>query len=122
MNIEQGQTVAGSENLPLETLEAMSPKEVQERVTKMLTPEQKERFFDTDFELVAAIARRLLNSPKPDTVDDALGVATEIRLEARQALGSVERNTFVQDREGQVIAGGIDKADAEKRAKEAAGQ
>ncbi len=80
-NIEKGlgSNVERVRNNSLETLEAMSPTEIRERVMKFLKPEEVQRFTTVDYGMIAGIARRFLESDQPDTVDSALQVGADIR-------------------------------------------
>ena len=83
-----------------------------------LSPEEASECSQADIDMMVSITGRLLNSELPDTVSSAMGLAKEIRLDARRSLGAPSRSAYAGDAEGQVIASGSNKVAAMQKAQE----
>ena len=92
-----------------------------EKVKGMLTPEEAKALTKSDLDLILNVAQRYLEQKRTQTVDDALVVGTIARTEAIKMLGGQSLDVYVQNRQGDVLAGGANKVEAMKKAQEMTG-
>ncbi|MDE2018829.1 MAG: hypothetical protein KGJ13_00605 [Patescibacteria group bacterium] len=114
-NIEQ---MPGAEGVSVEAFKNMSPNQRHEFVKVSLSPEQAGAYSEADIDAIVNLTARLLNSELPDTVQSALGLAKELRMDAIKEIGPSAGRVYAKDAEGNVVASGSNKIEAMKKAQE----